>query len=294
MTAYSGGNTTKITFNKGAYIQCDGNDLGFVSEITFEATVPAEPLPTANTNFVPNIARRGMPTAMATFTLLETSFDSGNWEKVFQLASKDGGTALAQGSAIKGTQTTYWANFDIIPLDDQPGDRIRILKGYFVQDGPVEFNDNDEPISLSAQFHAIVDTSESDTEEDLWKIISTSNTTDLTISSSTPADAATSVAVDSTIVMNFSEAVGKSYRDNFADYVAVAEADGTHVTITNAMIAWDSDYDTVTITPSSNLTSSTVHIVQVAPGVRSSAGAKYLAGDGSNDRTWHEFDFTTA
>jgi methionine-rich copper-binding protein CopC len=106
-----------------------------------------------------------------------------------------------------------------------------------------------------------------------------------TLSSSTPADDATAVAVDSNVVLTFSENVvagtGDIVISNGSDTRTIAVGDATQVTISG---------NTVTINPTTDLAFSGNYTVQIASGVLlDTAGNAY-----TGITTATELDFTTA
>ena len=112
------------------------------------------------------------------------------------------------------------------------------------------------------------------------------DTTAPTLSSSTPADDATAVAIGSNIVLNFSETVVAGTGD-----FIIKKADGTTVAtipVSNAQVSISGS--TVTINPSTDLDYATSYYVEIASGVfKDSANNNYAGISGSTT-----LNFTTA
>ena len=96
---------------------------------------------------------------------------------------------------------------------------------------------------------------------------------DLAMDTIVPADDATDIAVDSTIVMTFNNAIQE-------EAIVVTDADGTIVAGTKA---WDATNKILTFTPTSDLDASTVYLVTVAGVV--DVYAQTLAAEVSNFTT---------
>jgi hypothetical protein len=123
-----------------------------------------------------------------------------------------------------------------------------------------------EQTKYDLEFNVMAKTDEPAGEE--WAAFDpyTADTTAPTVSSTTPTDAATNVAVTSTVVWNFSEAVRTM--DVNAQNFYLIKADGTAVATTLAVSNSD---QRVTLTPSSNLSAATAYIA-VCNYVRDVAG----------------------
>ena len=107
---------------------------------------------------------------------------------------------------------------------------------------------------------------------------STPDTTAPTVSSSSPADATTSVAVDSTIVVTFSEAMDtttvttNTSNTTCSGTLQVSSDSFSSCVQMSASPSLSNSNKTFTVTPSSNLSSSTTYKIRVTTGVKDSAG----------------------
>ena len=117
---------------------------------------------------------------------------------------------------------------------------------------------------------------------------SVADTTAPTLSSSTPADNATSVAFANDIVLTFSEAVQKGTTGNIVITNATDTTDTRTISITEAQVTVSGS--TVTINPTNDLKSGDNYNVQITSGaIKDSAGNSYA---GISDAT--TLNFTTA
>ena len=145
---------------------------------------------------------------------------------------------------------------------------------YYVQIAATAFDDT------SGNSYAGID-------DDTSLSFTTADVVNPTLSSSTPADDATAVAVGSNIVLTFSEdvTVGNGniviYNSDDEEFETIAVTDSDKVTVNDAQ---------VTISPSSNLASSTEYYVQIAATAFDDTSGNSYAG--IDDET--SLSFTTA
>lgn len=102
----------------------------------------------------------------------------------------------------------------------------------------------------------------------------TSDATAPTVSSITPLDEATDVAITTSVAIVFSDALDLA-TVNVQNFAIIARADESVAAI--GAPAWNSGSKTVTLTPSSSLANSTDYIVVVGRGVRNVAGLNLAA-----------------
>jgi hypothetical protein len=111
-------------------------------------------------------------------------------------------------------------------------------------------------------------------EKNAWfKIEDTAAGTPPTVSSTTPADAATGVAVDADLTATFDKAInGGDVNGTF--FQVIKASDGTEVAGT---LTLSSDKKTVTFNPTLNLEAATPYLFIVSKGIRELSGAKLAA-----------------
>jgi methionine-rich copper-binding protein CopC len=109
-----------------------------------------------------------------------------------------------------------------------------------------------------------------------------------TLSSSTPADGATGIAVDTNIVLNFNEAVDAE-SGNIIIYKSSDDSQVESIPVGDAKVS-GSGSTTITINPSTTLDGSTAYYVQVAATAFDDSSSNSYAG--INDKT--SLNFTTA
>ncbi|MDE3838660.1 hypothetical protein C0966_04555 [Bacillus methanolicus] len=144
--------------------------------------------------------------------------------------------------------------------EDKPSFQTPKLKGTFVKrdnDGRWQIiGDEDEAgfTAGSTWFNAVVNVS--------------SDTTPPTLSSTTPANNATSVAVSTTVQLVFSEAISPD-SVNTSNIMVIKDSDGS---VVSGTLSQSADKTTITFTPSANLSASTVYRIIATTGVRDLAG----------------------
>jgi phi13 family phage major tail protein len=94
-----------------------------------------------------------------------------------------------------------------------------------------------------------------------------------TISSTVPADGASSVAVDSTVVWNFDKSIVPTTITS-ANFFVFKESDDS---IVAGALSYDSDYDEITFTPTSNLDNSAEYKAVATTNIKSLAGTALAA-----------------
>lgn len=142
--------------------------------------------------------------------------------------------------------------------------------------GQVEFTYMAIPLDSTDDLYDLVE------NETAVTISSGGDTTAPTVSSTTPTDGASSVAVSASPTITFSEAMNLSTVTDPGAY-AFSKADGTAVTFE---ISYDNATHTATLNPDSDLDASSVYIVHVTRLVQDLAGNRLAAN--------YVFNFTTA
>lgn len=138
---------------------------------------------------------------------------------------------------------------------------------------------------LDGQYRKAADSGDADYTASIgstwFDAVDSDDSTAPTISSTVPTDGASGVAVDTTVVINFSEAIAESTMtsDNFFMF---KDSDGSAVAGT---LTIDSDKDQVTFTPSSNLSGTTDYTFIVTTAVTDVFGNKLASAEVVNFTT---------
>lgn len=190
------------------------------------------------------------------------------------VASALGGTVDGTGVVVAGNmqpvyQTAYirGAYMDGTPV-------LWHVKRFFVKPG-AELKLGKEQMLLEIECILMANT-----DGELFEsTVVAADTTAPTVSSVSPADAATGVAVSANVVWTFSEAITADDVDS--EHFFVSTADGSVI----AGALSHNGTDTVTFNPTSNLAGSTAHIAVAVAGVRDLAGNKLAATSVTNFTT---------
>lgn len=154
------------------------------------------------------------------------------------------------------------------------GDFHAILKKCKVTSWEIEFQNEDYAV-VSFDYEAIPTTNddivleliENETAAD---ITATADSTAPTVSSTSPADAATGTSVSANITWTFSEAL-RLDTVNTDNFYVIKASDGTSVA---GAVTWTAGTNVVTFDPTSNLDALTAYIAVATRGVRDEAGNK--------------------
>lgn len=170
--------------------------------------------------------------------------------------------------------------------DDNDGDYHTVFLKTKMTKFSIEHQGEDYAI-VSFDFKAIPQRATGDVvelieNETAVAIADTSDTTPPTVSSSSPADGDTDVAVGANVTFTFSEDMQANTVSDKANFYIV-KSDGTNVPFA---ISYNAGAKTTTLNPSSNLDASGTYIAGVTPGVRDAAGNALAAA--------HVINFTTA
>jgi hypothetical protein len=203
-------------------------------------------------------------------TLAEVSLD--NLRLAMGLpASALVGSVLSVGSNIGVQKLTVYIKGPG-PGADNATRHVQVQKCYV--DGPDGIKMNKAKQVLQITLELLEDTTQAAGEEWMKITDASGDTTAPTISSTTPADAATGVAVDANITVEFSEAI-QAADVNGTFFKLVKAATGTGVA---GALTLSADKLTVTFNPTSNLDgTSAAYIFIVSQGVRDLAGNKLAA-----------------
>lgn len=106
-------------------------------------------------------------------------------------------------------------------------------------------------------------------------IVATADSTAPTVTSTTPADAATGVSVSADILFDFDEALDLSTVNN-TNFILM-KSDGTLVSLLNSEITYNSTTFVVTINPGSSLSAATAYVAIATRGIKDAAGNRLAA-----------------
>lgn len=285
---YTGGDITKVTGNASAYVTHGGTDMGLLSpELTLQLPDAVEVL---------RFAQSKLPYAFRTAED-DPPFVSGNIAQVTQALMlkliqggvDDSGNAVGFDGNVGNTLTTGagWTYFlhNVASLPK----RLWFPKASIHLDGDISIGSAADMFMAPFRMVGQIDNSQS-TGEKLYKLYYTEDATLVTITPS-PADAATSVAVDATITLTFSEAVGEDFQQTGATGPYIYLIDTSDGTTAATSISWNTAGTVATIAHGDFSTSTTYNII-VSPEVRSATG-KRIAGDGSTTNTAFISNFAT-
>lgn len=285
VNTYSGGTATNVG-NSAIYVVIDGVDSGLaLPGADFEAAIETSP-----TQFLQDTAPREekVSAQTVTFTMTLAELTNANLKNYLAGLATISGSDLKYGDSKGESLPTYEVKLYPEHPATHPlsGRVITIHKATIKPNGPITFDPSNEDFEgLPVIITAVKDTSQSAGEE--YFTIAAAVTTAPTISSSSPTDGGTGVAVDDDIILTMNVGIGEGTAT--AENIIIAKSDlsafVTPTIVVGNLIAGTGDKKKITITHD-DLAAGTEYAVILGTGICSTYGVPMTTPD--------KITFTTA